>query len=158
MEADLLQSFIQSCIEISPLGFIFGCIAMAFVKSNEAKNKDYVDAIEAKNKDYVDAIDAKNKDYIDAIDAKNKDYIDAIDAKHRAHIKTIEKHVNEIREDKGRYYQLVVEQGATLNEITAIVKRQAETIEQIVEIQQEQVDKLDKIESKIEWIDEHLSE
>ena len=136
MEADLLQSFIQSCIEISPLGFIFGCIAMAFVKSNEAKNKDYVDAI----------------------DAKNKDYIDAIDAKHRAHIKTIEKHVNEIREDKGRYYQLVVEQGATLNEITAIVKRQAETIEQIVEIQQEQVDKLDKIESKIEWIDEHLSE
>ena len=147
MEADLLQSFIQSCIEISPLGFIFGCIAMAFVKSNEAKNKNYVDAIEAKNKDYVDAIDAKNKDYIDAIDAK-----------HRAHIKTIEKHVNEIREDKGRYYQLVVEQGATLNEITAIVKRQAETIEQIVEIQQEQVDKLDKIESKIEWIDEHLSE
>ena len=125
MEADLLQSFIQSCIEISPLGFIFGCIAMAFVKSNEAKNKDYVDAI---------------------------------DAKHRAHIKTIEKHVNEIREDKGRYYQLVVDQGATLNEITAIVKRQAETIEQIVEIQQEQVDKLDKIESKIEWIDEHLSE
>ena len=136
MEADLLQSFIQSCIEISPLGFIFGCIAMAFVKSNEAKNKDYVDAI----------------------DAKNKDYIDAIDAKHRAHIKTIEKHVNEIREDKGRYYQLVVEQGATLNEITAIVKRQAETIEQIVEIQQEQVDKLDKIESKVEWIDKHLSE
>ena len=135
MEADLLQSFIQSCIEISPLGFIFGCIAMAFVKSNEAKNKDYVDAI----------------------DAKNKDYIDAIDAKHRAHIKTIEKHVNEIREDKGRYYQLVVEQGATLNEITAIVKRQAETIEQIVEIQQEQVDKLDKIESKVEWIDKHLS-
>ena len=135
MEADLLQSFIQSCIEISPLGFIFGCIAMAFVKSNEAKNKDYVDTI----------------------DAKNKDYIDAIDAKHRAHIKTIEKHVHEIREDKGRYYQLVVEQGATLNEITAIVKRQAETIEQIVEIQQEQVDKLDKIESKVEWIDKHLS-
>ena len=136
MEADLLQSFIQSCIEISPLGFIFGCIALMFVKSNEAKNKDYVEAIEAKNKDYVDTIDAK----------------------HRAHIKTIEKHVNEIREDKGRYYQLVVEQGATLNEITAIVKRQAETIEQIVEIQQEQVDKLEKIESKIEWIDEHLSE
>ena len=136
MEADLLQSFIQSCIEISPLGFIFGCIALMFVKSNEAKNKDYVEAIEAKNKDYVDTIDAK----------------------HKAHIKTIEKHVNEIREDKGRYYQLVVEQGATLNEITAIVKRQAETIEQIVEIQQEQVDKLEKIESKIEWIDEHLSE
>ena len=135
MEADLLQSFIQSCIEISPLGFIFGCIALMFVKSNEAKNKDYVEAIEAKNKDYVDTIDAK----------------------HRAHIKTIEKHVNEIREDKGRYYQLVVEQGATLNEITAIVKRQAETIEQIVEIQQEQVDKLDKIESKVEWIDKHLS-
>ena len=157
MEADLLQSFIQSCIEISPLGFVFGVIAMAFVKSNETKNKDYVDAIEAKNKDYVDAIEAKNKDYVDAIDAKNKDYIDAIDAKHRAHIKTIEKHVNEIREDKGRYYQLVVEQGATLNEITAIVKRQAETIEQIVEIQQEQVDKLDKIESKVEWIDKHLS-
>ena len=136
MEADLLQSFIQSCIEISPLGFIFGCIALMFVKSNEAKNKDYVDTI----------------------DAKNKDYIDAIDAKHRAHIETIENHVNEIREDKWRYYQLVVDQGATLNEITAIVKRQAETIEQIVEIQQEQVDKLDKIESKIEWIDEHLSE
>ena len=136
MEADLLQSFIQSCIEISPLGFIFGCIALMFVKSNEAKNKDYVEAFEAKNKDYVDTIDAK----------------------HKAHIKTIEKHVNEIREDKGRYYQLVVEQGATLNEITAIVKRQAETIEQIVEIQQEQVDKLEKIESKIEWIDEHLSE
>ena len=135
MEADLLQSFIQSCIEISPLGFIFGCIALMFVKSNEAKNKDYVEAIEAKNKDYVDTIDAK----------------------HKAHIKTIEKHVNEIREDKGRYYQLVVEQGATLNEITAIVKRQAETIEQIVEIQQEQVDKLDKIESKVEWIDKHLS-
>lgn len=135
MEAGLLQSFIQSFIEISPIGFIFGGIALMFVKSNEAKNKDYVEAIEAKNKDYVDAIDAK----------------------HRAHIKTIEKHVNEIREDKGRYYQLVVEQGATLNEITAIVKRQAETIEQIVEIQQEQVDKLDKIESKVEWIDKHLS-
>ena len=125
MEAGLLQSLIQSFIEISPIGFIFGGIAMMYVKSS---------------------------------DAKNKDYIDAIDAKHRAHIKTIEKHVNEIREDKGRYYQLVVEQGATLNEITAIVKRQAETIEQIVEIQQEQVDKLDKIESKIEWIDKHLSE
>ena len=136
MEAGLLQSFIQSFIEISPIGFIFGGIALMFVKSNEAKNKDYVEAIEAKNKDYVDTIDAK----------------------HRAHIKTIEKHVNEIREDKWRYYQLVVDQGATLNEITAIVKRQAETIEQIVEIQQEQVDKLDKIESKIEWIDEHLSE
>ena len=135
MEAGLLQSFIQSFIEISPIGFIFGGIALMFVKSNEAKNKDYVEAIEAKNKDYVDTIDAK----------------------HRAHIKTIEKHVNEIREDKGRYYQLVVEQGATLNEITAIVKRQAETIEQIVEIQQEQVDKLDKIESKVEWIDKHLS-
>ena len=124
MEAGLLQSFIQSFIEISPIGFIFGGIALIFVKSNEAKNKDY---------------------------------IDAIDAKHRAHIETIEKHVNEIREDKGRYYQLVVKQGATLNEITAIVKRQAETIEQIVEIQQEQVDKLDKIESKVEWIDKHLS-
>ena len=135
MEAGLLQSFIQSFIEISPIGFIFGGIALIFVKSNEAKNKDYVDTI----------------------DAKNKDYIDAIDAKHRAHIETIEKHVNEIREDKGRYYQLVVKQGATLNEITAIVKRQAETIEQIVEIQQEQVDKLDKIESKVEWIDKHLS-
>lgn len=146
MEAGLLQSFIQSFIEISPIGFIFGGIALMFVKSNEAKNKDYVEAIEAKNKDYVDTVDAKNKVYIDAIDAK-----------HRAHIETIEKHVNEIREDKGRYYQLVVEQGATLNEITAIVKRQAETIEQIVEIQQEQVDKLDKIESKVEWIDKHLS-
>lgn len=146
MEAGLLQSFIQSFIEISPIGFVFGGIALIFVKSNEAKNKDYVEAIEAKNKDYVDTVDAKNKVYIDAIDAK-----------HRAHIETIEKHVNEIREDKGRYYQLVVEQGATLNEITAIVKRQAETIEQIVEIQQEQVDKLDKIESKVEWIDKHLS-
>ena len=146
MEAGLLQSFIQSFIEISPIGFILGGIALMFVKSKEAKNKDNVEAIEAKKKDYVDTIDAKNKDYIDAIDAK-----------HRAHIKTIEKHVNEIREDKGRYYQLVVEQGATLNEITAIVKRQAETIEQIVEIQQEQVDKLDKIESKVEWIDKHLS-
>ena len=124
MEASLLQSLIQSFIEISPIGFIFGGIAMMYVKSS---------------------------------DTKNKDYIDAIDAKHRAHIKTIEKHVNEIREDKGRYYQLVVEQGATLNEITAIVKRQAETIEQIVEIQQEQVDKLDKMESKVEWIDKHLS-
>ena len=125
METGLLQSFIQSFIEISPIGFIFGGIAMMYVKSS---------------------------------DAKNKNYVDAIDTKHKAHIETIEKHVSEIREDKGRYYQLVVEQGATLNEITAIVKRQAETIEQIVEIQQEQVDKLEKIESKIEWIDEHLSE
>lgn len=136
MEAGLLQSLIQSCIEISPIGFIFGGIAMMYVKSS----------------------DAKNKNYVDAINIKNKEYIDSIDAKHRAHIETIEKHVNEIREDKWRYYQLVVDQGATLNEITAIVKRQAETIEQIVEIQQEQVDKLEKIESKIEWIDEHLSE
>ena len=125
METGLLQSFIQSFIEISPIGFIFGGIAMMYVRSS---------------------------------DAKNKNYVDAIDTKHKAHIETIEKHVSEIREDKGRYYQLVVEQGATLNEITAIVKRQAETIEQIVEIQQEQVDKLEKIESKIEWIDEHLSE
>lgn len=124
MEAGLLQSFIQSFIEISPIGFIFGGIAMMYVKSS---------------------------------DAKNKSYVDAIDAKHKAHIETIEKHVDEIREDKGRYYQLVVEQGATLNEITTIVKRQAETIEQIVENQQEQVDKLEKIESKIEWIDKHLS-
>lgn len=124
MEAGLLQSLIQSCIEISPIGFIFGGIAMMYVKSS---------------------------------DAKNKNYVDAIDTKHKAHIETIEKHVSEIREDKGRYYQLVVEQGATLNEITAIVKRQAETIEQIVEIQQEQVDKLDKIELKVEWIDKHLS-
>ena len=95
--------------------------------------------------------------YVKSSDAKNKSYVDAIDAKHKAHIETIEKHVDEIREDKGRYYQLVVEQGATLNEITTIVKRQAETIEQIVENQQEQVDKLEKIESKIEWIDKHLS-
>ena len=124
METGLLQSFIQSFIEISPIGFIFGGIAMMYVKSS---------------------------------DAKNKNYVDAIDTKHKAHIETIEKHVSEIREDKGRYYQLVVEQGATLNEITAIVKRQAETIEQIVEIQQEQVDKLDKIELKVEWIDKHLS-
>ena len=124
MEAGLLQSLIQSCIEISPIGFIFGGIAMMYVRSS---------------------------------DAKNKNYVDAIDTKHKAHIETIEKHVSEIREDKGRYYQLVVEQGATLNEITAIVKRQAETIEQIVEIQQEQVDKLDKIELKVEWIDKHLS-
>lgn len=124
MEAGLLQSFIQSFIEISPIGFIFGGIAMMYVKSS---------------------------------DAKNKSYVDAIDTKHKAHIETIEKHVDEIREDKGRYYQLVVEQGATLNEITTIVKRQAETIEQIVENQQEQVDKLEKIESKIEWIDKHLS-
>ena len=133
MEASLLQSLIQSFIEISPIGFIFGGIAMMYVKSS----------------------DAKNKNYVDAINVKNKEYIDSIDAKHRAHIETIENHVNEIREDKWRYYQLVVDQGATLNEITAIVKRQAETI---VEIQQEQVDKLDKIESKIEWIDKHLSE
>ena len=124
METGLLQSFIQSFIEISPIGFIFGGIAMMYVRSS---------------------------------DAKNKNYVDAIDTKHKAHIETIEKHVSEIREDKGRYYQLVVEQGATLNEITAIVKRQAETIEQIVEIQQEQVDKLDKIELKVEWIDKHLS-
>ena len=124
MEASLLQSLVQSFIEISPIGFIFGGIAMMYVKSS---------------------------------DAKNKNYVDAIDSKHKAHIETIEKHVSEIREDKGRYYQLVVEQGATLNEITAIVKRQAETIEQIVEIQQEQVDKLDKIELKVEWIDKHLS-
>lgn len=124
METGLLQSFIQSFIEISPIGFIFGGIAMMYVKSS---------------------------------DAKNKSYVDAIDTKHKAHIETIEKHVDEIREDKGRYYQLVVEQGATLNEITTIVKRQAETIEQIVENQQEQVDKLEKIESKIEWIDKHLS-
>ena len=124
METGLLQSFIQSFIEISPIGFIFGGIAMMYVQSS---------------------------------DAKNKNYVDAIDTKHKAHIETIEKHVSEIREDKGRYYQLVVEQGATLNEITAIVKSQAETIEQIVEIQQEQVDKLDKIELKIEWIDKHLS-
>ena len=124
METGLLQSFIQSFIEISPIGFIFGGIAMMYVKSS---------------------------------DAKNKNYVDAIDTKHKAHIETIEKHVSEIREDKGRYYQLVVEQGATLNEITAIVKRQAETIEQIVEIQQEQVDKLNKIELKVEWIDKHLS-
>lgn len=135
MEAGLLQSFIQSFIEISPIGFLFGGIAVMYIKSSEAKNKDYIDASEA----------------------KNKNYIDSIDEKHKAHIETIEKHVNEIREDKWRYYQLVVEQGTTLNEITAIVKRQAETIEQIVEIQQEQVDKLDKIESKIEWIDKHLS-
>ena len=124
METGLLQSFIQSCIEISPIGFIFGGIAMMYVRSS---------------------------------DAKNKNYVDAIDTKHKAHIETIEKHVSEIREDKGRYYQLVVDQGATLNEITAIVKRQAETIEQIVEIQQEQVDKLNKIELKVEWIDKHLS-
>ena len=124
METGLLQSFIQSFIEISPIGFIFGGIAMMYVRSS---------------------------------DAKNKNYVDAIDTKHKAHIETIEKHVSEIREDKGRYYQLVVEQGATLNEITAIVKRQAETIEQIVEIQQEQVDKLDKIELMVEWIDKHLS-
>lgn len=136
MEAGLLQSLIQSCIEISPIGFLFGGIAIMYIKSSEAKNKDYIDASEA----------------------KNKNYIDSIDEKHRAHIETIENHVKEIREDKWRYYQLVVDQGATLNEITAIVKRQAETIEQIVEIQQEQVDKLDKIESKIEWIDKHLSE
>ena len=147
MEASLLQSLVQSFIEISPIGFIFGGIAMMYVKSSDAKNKNY-----------VDAINVKNKEYVDSIDAKHKEYIDSIDAKHRAHIETIEKHVNEIREDKWRYYQLVVDQGATLNEITAIVKRQAETIEQIVEIQQEQVDKLEKIESKIEWIDEHLSE
>ena len=136
MEAGLLQPFIQSFIEISPIGFLFGGIAIMYIKSSEAKNKDYIDASEA----------------------KNKNYIDSIDEKHRAHIETIENHVKEIREDKWRYYQLVVDQGATLNEITAIVKRQAETIEQIVEIQQEQVDKLEKIESKIEWIDEHLSE
>ena len=146
MEASLLQSLVQSFIEISPIGFIFGGIAMMYVKSSDAKNKNY-----------VDAINVKNKEYVDSIDAKHKEYIDSIDAKHRAHIETIEKHVNEIREDKWRYYQLVVDQGATLNEITAIVKRQAETIEQIVEIQQEQVDKLDKIELKVEWIDKHLS-
>ena len=30
MEAGLLQSLIQSCIEISPIGFIFGGIAMMY--------------------------------------------------------------------------------------------------------------------------------
>ena len=69
METGLLQSFIQSFIEISPFGFIFGGIAMMYVRSS---------------------------------DAKNKNYVDAIDTKHKAHIETIEKHVSEIREDKGR--------------------------------------------------------
>ena len=54
---------------------------------------------------YVKSSDAKNKNYVDAIKVKKKEYIDSIDAKHRAHIETIEKHVNEIREDKWRYYQ-----------------------------------------------------
>lgn len=91
-------------------------------------------------------------------------YVKAIDAKHKAHIETIEKHVDEIREDKGRYYQLVVEQGATMSEIATVVKRQTDTIEeqsstikQVVENQQDQAIKLEKIESKIEWIDRHLS-
>lgn len=84
-------------------------------------------------------------------------YVKAIEKKHDAHVMTIEKHVDEIREDKGRYYQLVVEQGATLNELTGIVKRQTDTIEIVLDNQQEQASQLKEIQSKVDWIDRHLS-